>query len=84
MIAAGGSASPITLTVTPFGASGTVTNTATLVYPCIGGIGGFCSSSASDPTIVMAAVPTLPGWAMIVLTGLLVLAGFAAMPRRTT
>jgi hypothetical protein len=29
-------------------------------------------------------VPTLSGWAMIVLTGLLVLSGLAAMRRRAT
>jgi hypothetical protein len=37
---------------------------------------------ATEPTIVVAAVQTLPEWAMIVLTGLLVMAGVAAMSRR--
>jgi exosortase sorting signal-containing protein len=39
---------------------------------------------ATDPTLVVAAVPTLPEWAMIVLTALLALAGFVAMRRRAT
>jgi hypothetical protein len=72
VVAAGGSAFPITLTVRP-SYSGTVTNTACVAGSCTG-----------DPTIVTAAVPTLPEWAMFVLTGLLALAGVAAMRRRTT
>ena len=42
------------------------------------------NDSASDVTIVVAAVPTLPEWARIALAGLLALAGFAALRRRTT
>jgi hypothetical protein len=72
VIAAGASAPPITLTVLPF-ASGSVTNTA-----CFSG--GNC---ASDPTIILAAVPTLPQWALIALTVCLVLAGVVALRRRT-
>jgi len=41
-------------------------------------------SSASDPTIVLPAVPTLPEWAMIVLVSLFGLAGVAALRRRPT
>jgi hypothetical protein len=40
--------------------------------------------SGIDPTIVLPAVPTLPEWAMIVLSALLAVAGVAAMRRRTT
>jgi hypothetical protein len=80
-IAPGGSASPITLTVFPTH-SGTVTNTANVGYPCVGNI---CTNYhfTSDPTIVLAAVPTLPEWAMIVVTGLLALVGATALRRRT-
>jgi hypothetical protein len=39
---------------------------------------------ASDVTIVVAAVPTLPEWAMIVLTALLAWAGVTALRRRAT
>jgi uncharacterized repeat protein (TIGR01451 family) len=79
VIAAGGSGFPITLTVRPY-RSGTVTNTA-LVFG--GGENPPFLKSVSDVTIVMAAVPTLPEWAMIALTVLLSLAGFAALHRRT-
>jgi uncharacterized repeat protein (TIGR01451 family) len=72
IIAPGGSASPITLTAIYFD-SGTLTNTASIG-----------NNTASDPTIVIAAVPTLPEWAMIVLSALLAVAGVAAMRRRTT
>jgi hypothetical protein len=77
VIAAEASGSPITLTVLPT-VSGTWTNTVELSdeytppYP-----------TASDPTIVVAAVPTLPQWAIIVLCVLLALAGVAAFRRRT-
>jgi uncharacterized repeat protein (TIGR01451 family) len=73
LIAPGGFAAPITLTVLP-SLGGTVTNTA-----CVNG--GDC---ASDPTIIVAAVPTLPEWAMMALAVLLVLAGAVALRRRTT
>jgi hypothetical protein len=63
---------PITLTVIPT-VSGTVTNTA-----CVG------VSCSSDPTIIVAAVPTFPEWAMIGLAALLALAGVTAVRRRTT
>jgi hypothetical protein len=72
VIAPGGSAPPITLTVIPT-VSKTVTNTVCGVLNC-----------SSDPTIIVGAVPTLPEWAMIVLTALLALAGAAALRRRTT
>jgi hypothetical protein len=79
-IAPGGSAFPITLTVRP-DSSGTVTNTAQLEY-----CAPVCTSvnSATDVTIVVAAVPTLPAWAVIALAALLTLGGFFAMRRRTT
>jgi hypothetical protein len=81
VIAAGASASPISLTVTPFYVSGTVTNTATVAYCPL-----LCTTvaSASDPTIIVAAVPTLPQWAMLVLAALLAWAGVTALRRRTT
>jgi hypothetical protein len=72
-IAPGGSAPPITLTVLPC-CVGTVTNTVSVS-------GG---ATASDPTIVVAAVPTLPPWALLALTVCLALAGLAALRRRTT
>jgi uncharacterized repeat protein (TIGR01451 family) len=78
-IAPGGSAFPITLTVRPFTYGGTVTNTA-----FVSGGGDPVGGMASDPTIVLAAVPTLPEWAIIVLSALLALAGVAALRRRTT
>jgi hypothetical protein len=86
VIAAGGSASPISLTVNPYGFSGTVTNIARVAYPCTPD-GITCTNvhtSPSDVTIVLAAVPTLPEWAMIVLSALLALAGATALRRRTT
>jgi hypothetical protein len=73
VIAPGGSAPSIALTVIPT-VSKTVTNTA-----CVSD--GNCSI---DPTIIVAAVPALPEWAMIALTGFLALVGFAALRRRTT
>jgi hypothetical protein len=83
VIAPGGSI-PITLTVRPT-VSGTVTNVINVNYSDLsGGIPHTSENTASDVTIVVAAVPTLPEWAMIVLTGLLASAGFAAMRRRTT
>jgi hypothetical protein len=41
-------------------------------------------NGTGDVIIVVAAVPTLLEWAMIVLTALLALAALAAMRRRTT
>jgi hypothetical protein len=77
VIAPGAFAFPITLTALPY-VSGTVTNTAGLD---LGSGGGTTGPPASDPTIIVAAVPTLPEWAMIVLTALLALAGVAALRR---
>jgi uncharacterized repeat protein (TIGR01451 family) len=82
VIAAGASAPPITLTVIPT-IIGTVTNEAgvgaTLCPPSFG-----CDVHvAFDPTIVVAAVPTLPEWAMIALSTLLALAGVTTLRRRT-
>jgi IPTL-CTERM motif len=74
VIAAGGSAPAITLTVLPT-VSGTVSN-AISVLACPASV--CVSNFATDPTIVVAAVPTLPEWAMIALSTLLLLAGFAA------
>jgi uncharacterized repeat protein (TIGR01451 family) len=79
VIAPGGSTFPIALTALPY-VSGTVTNTASLDS---GSGGGTTGPAASDPTIIVAAVPTLPQLAMIVLTGLLALAGVTALRRRT-
>jgi hypothetical protein len=87
VIPPGGSAAPITLTVIPYGFNGTVTNTATVGYAGSFILGPqYCTNtnSASDPTVVVAAVPTLPEWAMRALAVLLGLAGFAALRRRTT
>jgi hypothetical protein len=61
------------LTVLPY-VSETVTNTA-----CVD-----TGNCASDPTIIVAAVPTLPEWAMMALAVLLALAGVAPLRRRTT
>jgi hypothetical protein len=77
VIAAGGSAAPITLTLIPC-CSGTLTNGVGITG------GGAGSAMTSDPTIVVAAVPALPQWAMIVLSVLLALAGVAAFRKRTT
>jgi hypothetical protein len=79
VIAPGGSI-PIMLTVTPH-LSGTVTNMVNLISTQAGETSG---NTASDPTIVVAAVPTLPQWAMMALAVLLVSAGVAALRRRTT
>ncbi len=77
VIAPGGSAPPISWTVVPR-VAGTITNTIEL------GGGGGTNSTITDLTIVVAAVPTLPQWAIIVLSVLLALAGVAAFRRRTT
>jgi hypothetical protein len=77
VIAPGVSASPISWTVVPQFA-GTITNTLEVFG------GGGIGSSITDLTIVVAAVPTLPQWALIALTGLLALAGLFAMRRPTT
>jgi uncharacterized repeat protein (TIGR01451 family) len=78
VIPASGSAPPITLTVVP-NVSGTVTNTANVAG---GGETNTTNDSASDVTLVIAAVPTLPEWALIALTVLLAGAGVTAL--RTT
>ena len=78
VIVAGATGSPITLTVLPT-VSGTFTNTVGLSTESTPP-----SPTASDPTIVVAGVPTLPQWAVIVLSVLLALAGVAAFLRRTT
>jgi uncharacterized repeat protein (TIGR01451 family) len=80
VIPAGGSAPPIALTVLP-DVSGTVTNTAIVVG---GGELITTHASASDVTLVLAGVPTLPQWALIALTAFVALAGVAALRRRTT
>jgi hypothetical protein len=59
--------------------SGTFTAIAGVVG---GGDTVLTNNNASDITIVLAAVPTLPPWAMTLLTGLLAVAGVAAMRRR--
>jgi hypothetical protein len=53
--------------------NGAVTLDSNQVTVCSGG-----------PGLPVAGIPTLSGWAMIVLTGLLVLSGLAAMRRRAT
>jgi hypothetical protein len=73
-----GSAPPITLTVNPC-CSGTWTNSADLE----GGSNPVASGGASDVTIVVAAVPTVPQWALIALTACLALAGVVALRQRT-
>lgn len=75
IIAAGGSGSPVTLTVRRT-VGGTVTNTANAVG---GGDTVSTNNIASDVTIVVPAVPMLPQWAMIALALLLAVAGVAAM-----
>jgi hypothetical protein len=86
-IAPGASAFPITLTVIPDGSpenvSGTVTQMAVVGYPCSSVFVCTNNNSASDPTMIVAAVPTLPEWAMMTLAVLLTLAGVAALRRRT-
>jgi hypothetical protein len=77
VIAPGASAFPITLTMLPT-VSGTWTNTVELSDAHTPPL-----PTASDVTIVVAAVPTLPEWALIGLTVLLALAGVAAMRKRT-
>jgi hypothetical protein len=85
VIAPGGSAFPITLTVVPTEAM-TVGNVAEWAYPCdpITFICATNGQSNSDTTIVVAAVPTLPQWALIALTVCLALAGVAALRRGRT
>jgi uncharacterized repeat protein (TIGR01451 family) len=80
VIVAGGSSTPITLTVIP-NMSGTVTNTVSVSG---GGDTVLSNNTADDVTVVAAAVPTLPQWALIALTGLLAVAGFIALRRQTT
>jgi hypothetical protein len=85
VIAAGGSAAPLTLTLVPC-CSGTLTNSATVSGGGDTCVGLICLNHtiANDPTIVVAAVPTLPPWALIALTVCLALAGVVALRRRTT
>jgi hypothetical protein len=79
-----GGSIPITLTVRPT-VSGTVTNEVFVTYADLsGGILHTSNNTASDVTIVMAAVPTLPEWAISVLSALLALAGVSLLRRRTT
>jgi hypothetical protein len=80
VVPAGGSAPQFTLTVMPR-VSGTVTNTVTVEG---GGDTILTNNSSSDVTVVLAGVPTLPEWALIALTVLLLLAGVAAMRQRMT
>ena len=62
------------------GRSGVATITVTVTDPT----SNLSTSTSFQLTVGAAAVPTLPEWAMIVLTALLALAGFAAVRRRTT
>jgi hypothetical protein len=78
VIAPGASAAPITLTVDPC-CSGTFTT-----YVSVGDASDRIAVNTSDVTTVLAAVPTLPQWAMMTLAMLLSLAGFVAIRRRTT
>jgi hypothetical protein len=71
----GGSAPPLTLTVLP-DVAGTFTE-----HAYINGPGG---DIATDVTIVLPSVPTLPQWALVALTVCLALAGVVALRRRTT
>jgi hypothetical protein len=43
-----------------------------------------CSGGPGFPAPFLGAIPTLSGWAIIVLTGLLILSGLAVMRRRST
>ena len=62
------------------GRTGVTTITVTVTDPTV----ATCSTSTSFQLTIGAAVPTLPQWAMIVLTALLALAGFATIRRRAT
>ena len=70
----------ITLTVTPnAGAAPSVTNTAVVTG------GGDCdvtNNATADATLVALAVPTLPEWAIIMLSVLLAIVGVIALRRR--
>ena len=70
--------------LTIFGADGR-TGVATITVTVTDPTASNCVTSTSfQITIGTVPVPTLPQWAMLVLTVLLALAGFAAMRRRTT
>jgi hypothetical protein len=60
------------------GRSGVATITVTVTDPSA----STCSTSTNFQLTIGTAVPTLPEWAMIALTALLALAGFAAVRRR--
>jgi uncharacterized repeat protein (TIGR01451 family) len=83
VVTPGASAFPLTLTVKPccFVQGQTVTNTVAVAG---GGETIVTNDTASDPTIVVVPVPTLPQWALIALTVFLGLAGVAALRSRTT
>jgi hypothetical protein len=78
-LAPGASPSEITLTVLPT-VGGTWTNTVQVFSTET----VFTDNTARDVTVVVAAVPTLPPWALIALTVCLALAGALAMRSRTT
>jgi len=85
VIAAGTSGPAITLVVTPGAAAvPTVTNTATIAG---GGDTVLTNNTTADVTIVsplLPPVPTMAQWAMMLLAGLLGLAGVGALSRRRT
>jgi hypothetical protein len=74
---------PAGLTLTPAGVlAGTPTTAGTTTFTIRATAANGCFGQTSYTFTVAAAVPTLAQWAMIVLTLLLALAGFAAMRRR--
>jgi hypothetical protein len=83
-IAPGGSAFPITITVRPFTDGTAVLPAAVTNTAFVSGGGDPVGGMASDVTIVVAAVPTLPEWAMMALAARLAWAGVEALRRRTT
>ncbi len=75
---------PAGLTLTPAGVlAGTPTTAGPATFTIRGTDTNGCFATIWYTLTVAAAVPTLPQWAMIVLTLLLALAGYAAMRRRT-
>ena len=75
---------PAGLTLTPGGVlAGTPTTAGATPLTIRGTDANGCFAEITYTITVVAAVPTLSQWAMIVLTLLLALAGYAAMRRRT-
>jgi uncharacterized repeat protein (TIGR01451 family) len=81
VVTPGASAFPLTFTVNPCCGSFTATNTVAVAG---GGETIVTNDTASDPTMVVVPVPTLPQWALMALTVFLALAGVTALHRRRT